>query len=674
MKKMILCLFKVLMILLPCILFAQSSSQNDFSSRSYQRKAFSFSIKGDYINAIKSIDTAIILTPFNGELRSERASFKKLLNDYSKDQILIDYDSAVILDPTNPYMYRQRGGYFQSLKLYKEAISDLEVAKKLHQDKSTEQILLRFKKESNLYSKEDLLAEFNKVYFDKPILNIQDRATRAQTLNKNEYYEEALKEYDTIINVQPTVAAHYNTRARIHRSLKKYKESMDDYNRAIELKPKDANLYFMRGLLRAEMFQYVDAIKDYDTAANYDSTIQNVYFNRALDNLILKNNLASIADNNKLISMNHRYTNAYINRAIAERRIGDFVHCFQDYDTILKLWPTYNLGLSNLAWTYLFLGDTLSGTNILNKLLAINPKSKAGHDRQAMVLYNKANYDECRNMATYMVNNYHELEFIYFQRGQAENKLGNYDDAIDDYHKMLEASVNNPDIMSSDHTMVKVLAYCSIAESKIHQGKLKEAIANCDNALAIDSNYLQAYNTRGFAQYLNGNYKQAIANCDDLFQHKKSDYSYQPLFQYREEAEKALDGNMMSYTGIQWLSPRDNVNNTYKGTLYVAEQKELVLKFRISSSMPIKKNEMVLYQDMEKINPSNATITVCTVPSFGTKFIYEYSALIKLPGHLCTYQLTSNNKSSQILTVSPEHYPEYNPLDGQLYTWNGFAE
>jgi len=674
MKKKILNVCYVILFFFPCILFAQSPSQNDFSSGSYQRKAFSFSIKGDYINAIKSIDTAIILNPYNGELRSERASFKKLLSGYTKSEILLDYDSAVILDPTNPYMYRQRGGYFQSLKLYKEAITDLEIAKKLHQDKSTEQLLLKLKKESNLYSKEELLSEFNKVYFDKPILNIQDRATRAQTLNKNEYYEEALKEYDTIIAEQPTVAAHYNTRARIHRSLKQYKESMNDYNTAIELKPKDANLYFMRGLLKAEMFLYVDAIKDYDTAANYDSTIQNVYFNRALDNLILKNNTASINDNNKVISMNHRYTNAYINRAIGERRIGDFVHCFQDYDTILKLWPTYNLGLSNLAWTYLYLGDTLSGMNILNKLLTIHPNSKAGHDRQAMVLYNKANYDECRNMATYMVNNYKELEFIYYQRGQAENKLGSYDDAIEDYNKMIEASVNNPDVMSGDHTMVKVIAYCSIAESKIHQGKLKEAIDNCEKALAIDSNYLQAYNTRGFAQYLAGNFRQAIASCDALFIHKKSDYCYQPLFQYKEEAEKALAETPMPFTNIQWLAPRDNVNNTYKGTLYVAEQKELLLKLRISSSIPISKSDLILYQDMEKINPSNAKVTICNVPSFGTKYIYEYSALVKLPGHLCTYKLTTNNKYSQTLTVSPEHYPEYNPYDGQLFTWNGFAE
>ena len=204
MKKITLCLFNVLLILLPCILFAQNTDPNDILSHKYQTTAFKCSINGNYVEAIKKIDSAILLAPYQGELRSERASFKSQYNSYSQENILTDYDSAIILDPTNPYLYRQRGWYYKTLKKYKQAIADLDYALKIHADKSTFQILFKIKKESNLFSKEELLAEFNRIYNDKPVLNIQDRAIKAQALNKSEYYEEAIKEYDTIIAAQPT--------------------------------------------------------------------------------------------------------------------------------------------------------------------------------------------------------------------------------------------------------------------------------------------------------------------------------------------------------------------------------------------------------------------------------------------------------------------------------------
>ncbi len=673
MKKLSLNCFYILIITLPCGLFAQNNESNDILSQKYRNASLNYSIRGNFISAINVIDSAIKLSTNTGELFLERAINKTKSHNYNKEQILADYDSATILDPTNPLIYRQRGIYYASIKMYKEAISDLEFAKKIHSDKATNQIIFKTKKESNLYTDKELLTAFNQIYGNKP-LSIQDRIERAQLLSQNEYSMEAIKEYDTIIAAQPTVAVNYSKRARLNRSLKLYKESMNDYNSAIALNLKDASLYFMRGLLKAEMFQYKEAIKDYDTALVYDSTIQNVYFNRALDNLILKNNKAAIADNNKLISMNHRYTNAYINRAIAERRIGDFVHCFQEYDTIFKFWPLYSLGLSNLAWTYFFLGDTINGRFFLNKLLLTNPKFKAAHQREAMVLYNNAYYDECRNKATYIANNYKELEFDYFQRGNAENKLGNYEDAIEDYLKMLTACKNNPDVMSSDHTMVEVMANCSIAESKIHEGKLKEAIESCRKAILIDSNYLQAYNTLGLAYYLAGNYKKAIEICDDLLMHKKTENYYQPLYDYKEDAEKAHNGNKIALKIIQWLSPRDNINDSYKGTLYVAGQQELILKFRISSESPISKNEIVLFQDMDKITPSNSKLVETNISCFGAKHVYDYSVRIKLPGHICTYRLITHDKASQLLTVSPDKYPPYNPQDLQLYTWNGFAE
>ena len=58
----------------------------------------------------------------------------------------------------------------------------------------------------------------------------------------------------------------YNNRGNAKFHLKQYNEAIKDYNQAIELNPQDAKAYNNRGNAKARLKQYTEAIKDYKKA------------------------------------------------------------------------------------------------------------------------------------------------------------------------------------------------------------------------------------------------------------------------------------------------------------------------------------------------------------------------------------------------------------------------
>jgi serine/threonine-protein kinase len=737
MKQRLLALLLASLILAPCLLFSQTGNlQNAYA---YQRKATEFLAKVDYKNSISTYDTSIELYPKQSFLYIGRAWAKNLSKNYSDEEILKDYKEAISLNPKVGYNYSARASFYANKKMYKEAIADLDeaiilspyvknfystrtsykLASGLYSDEeilseyNTElsliylwdkatfyyrkkmfpeaisnlesylkqkpswfsaETLIRYRKESKLYSHEAMIADFNTFIGENP-LTLKTRINKAQFLKDIGLFKESLAENDTIVSLEPNVAEHYRKRAGVKTDLGLYDAAQADYQKALDIAPNDASIYFMRGIMWTKMYKYKTAIEDYNTALKCDSNAKNVYFQRALTYLHTKNYKGAIDDNNVEITRNPKFQSAYINRGIAKGRMGNYEGAFADYQKVLTLWPNYSLAISNMAWTNLYLGDTIDGMPDLNKVVSLNPKYRRGLNNQLYALYNNANYDECIKRADYVIANCEELEGTYFSRGKAKDKLGQYNEAIDDYNKTLEAYQNNPARLDGDHDDVSLFTNTAKAESEISLGMLDSAIANSTKAIDFDSSYKQAYNTRGLAYYLSGKYQEAVNDYDKAMDLSNGNSYYQPLFQYRNEAANARKGSTPTpLIYVEWLSPRDNVNHTFRGALYVAGQKELPIKLRINSAKELSQNEIKLYENWQVLEGLGMKITMKNVHTFTANYEYELEATIPLPPYICQLKVGYQNNYSQLLTIYQDRFPVLNQSEKFSYSWSGFPD
>jgi Tfp pilus assembly protein PilF len=96
-----------------------------------------------------------------------------------------------------------------------------------------------------------------------------------------EEYEEAIKNYDRALELNPDNANIYSNKSIVYRSMKRYEDAFKSLDCAIKLKPDLAAAYSNRGLVHSELKQYKTAIKDFDRAIELEPTIGDAYWNKS---------------------------------------------------------------------------------------------------------------------------------------------------------------------------------------------------------------------------------------------------------------------------------------------------------------------------------------------------------------------------------------------------------
>ncbi|MGH9961822.1 MAG: tetratricopeptide repeat protein, partial [Pyrinomonadaceae bacterium] len=100
-------------------------------------------------------------------------------------------------------------------------------------------------------------------------------------------FDEAKRDYDQAIALNPDLVDAYLNRAASHYAAKDYAAALADYDRVIALAPKHAQAYFNRGATHDALGNAQVAIKDYTRTIELRPDYADAYFNRGLDYLSL---------------------------------------------------------------------------------------------------------------------------------------------------------------------------------------------------------------------------------------------------------------------------------------------------------------------------------------------------------------------------------------------------
>jgi len=177
-----------------------------------------------------------------------------------------NYSRRLEDDTRNAALFFGRGMDFMLVQDYENALKDMNRVLEIN----PEMILARFAR-AVIRTKQ---MEYDRLQ-DDPIM--MDRGSGIELPGKSEFpgklrlpeistrsidYEEILKDYESIIRLNPDFIFAWYNRAEIFTLEKDYRAAISDYTRAIELEPQFAEAYFNRGLSRLSIGETAAGLDD----------------------------------------------------------------------------------------------------------------------------------------------------------------------------------------------------------------------------------------------------------------------------------------------------------------------------------------------------------------------------------------------------------------------------
>ena len=141
-------------------------------------------------------------------------------------------------------------------------------------------------------------------------------------------------------NTEATSAESYFNRGVKKADLGDYEDAIANFDKVIEIKPELAEAYNKRGMSKDELKHSRStkgniifnkgAIADYTKAIEIDPNFAEAYYNRGLSKEDLKNHKGAIADYTKVIEIDPNHSFPYIRRGLLKSLLGDTDGACQD--------------------------------------------------------------------------------------------------------------------------------------------------------------------------------------------------------------------------------------------------------------------------------------------------------------------------------------------------------
>ncbi len=252
------------------------------------------------INTIFKIEP--IQTTYAGNYYLTRGKSYLAINDLKS--ATLDFDKSMEFDDSNSELFFYKAKLEHSKRNYKYALRDIDKAIRLKTD------------DAAYYA----LRSKVKIEYLKPVKGSND-------------YKSILGDINVAIALEPDCYQHYMIRSEFYNSMDQFDEAITDYNKVIEISPLEETAYIERGVIKMNNYEYKSAANDFTTSIKINPNNELNYRYRGLCN----NNMSN-------------YNEAY----------NDFTKSIDLLKTQLSESEEKELVKSTLAETYLLRGHCLN--------------------------------------------------------------------------------------------------------------------------------------------------------------------------------------------------------------------------------------------------------------------------------------------------------------------------
>jgi tetratricopeptide (TPR) repeat protein len=236
------------------------------------------------------------LQSHNAEIYNYRGLAR--MKEQKLDGALHDFDSAILLSPSNPNYYINRGLLQMRQANKQEAIKDYEKALSIYPEHPLALYNLKIIKNQS-DNQEDKMISFEDKF---PPFYIK----RANQAFNQKLFAKAIADYDTAIILGNEQASTFYNRGLAKEKTENWQGALKDYTKSIALQEDFVKAYIQRGNLYFKQKKYEKALQDYTKSILLDDTNANTFYNRGLTYKYLNNKMLACQDLHKAQKMGMR--------------------------------------------------------------------------------------------------------------------------------------------------------------------------------------------------------------------------------------------------------------------------------------------------------------------------------------------------------------------------------
>ena len=325
-------------------------------------------------------------------------------------------------------------------------------------------------------------------------------------------YNEACREYEQGVVLDPNNAAAWNNWGVALRGLGKPQETIEKFVKALDIAPDYALAYYNWGNAYYDLKKYDEAIAKYQEGATKKPDFAEAYnaWGNAL--LALEKYEAAIEKYHQAVKINPDLAEAYNgwgNALYSQKKYDEALVKYQEATTKK---PDFSLAYCNGGNALLGLEKYEAAIEKYHQAVKINPDLAEAYNGWGNALYYQQKYDEAFAKYQEATTKKPDFALAYCNGGNALLGLEKYEAAIEKYHQAVKI---NPDLAE---------AYNGWGNALYALKSYDEAIAQYEEAAAKNPDYAEAYNNWGNALYYQKKYDEAIAKYQEATA-KKPDYA-----------------------------------------------------------------------------------------------------------------------------------------------------
>jgi tetratricopeptide (TPR) repeat protein len=402
---------------------------------------------------------------------------------------------------------------------------------------------------------EELLAELSSLYRAHfaaepiplptvPEFTAEQHANRAITFHWLGRYEDAVRDCDRALKLNPDLAPAYNYRGLAHYRLHQPEEAISDYTRAIELGPPRVEVYSNRGNAYSALGRHDLALADFSRAIELAPRSAQPLTNRGATYLELGRYAESLADLGAAIDLNPLAWEPYACRADVFCKLERTPEAFADFDRALELNPMAADVYTRRGGLNFTLGRLAEARADLERSIEINPGKPKPYIFLIGVLFTLQEIREAGRFLTMLQEHarpderreaIRELTATWPPavtapewggRGLLLSSLGDYEAALECFDRALDLAPESHDACDNKgFTLYKM-------------GRLAEADRWFDRSLHLNPDGVTAWSNKGNVMGRLGRFSEALACFDRAL---AIDPAYEPARQGRRQALQHLD-------------------------------------------------------------------------------------------------------------------------------------
>lgn len=349
---------------------------------------------------------------------------------------------------------------------------------------------------------------------------------RAWLLLELKQYDEALKDFSTIIETSKRKAEAITARGYAYLRLGRVNDALADFSKAIEIEPDSAWTFRLRGLIYLSLERYQEAISDLSKAVEIDPTDVLSIGVRGTAYLNIGRNDAALDDFNRHIELHPEASGAYSGRAEVYRRAGQYDEALAEHEKAVELEPNY-VGAYLGRWLiYAQTGRADTALAEVGRFISHHPDDPEAFGARAEINMQLEQHDEVVSDLNQIIALTPENHFALIYRGRAYFWLKKYDEALQDFNRALELQPDDVQALTGRGMVYK------------QNERYEEAIVDLSRAIELNPNFVQALGLRAETYQLLEKDDEAIADYNYLVQLESADSM---IVQLRGEAYRLMD-------------------------------------------------------------------------------------------------------------------------------------